>query len=232
MNMSGFTDVFTNPTRFFRDRGEKEPSFRTPLLIMFLWVIIAVITAMFLTAPLTEKIMSTYPEEIAAYASFTKYFSVFGSVLTPFIMWLILGVVFFVISYFLKGKGTFKKVLEFTSYGFIPMIFSGIATFALQWNVIPGLIDQIYVGRAASIEEIGVVVQQITQQYQNLTLNNPYFLASHLINILCMLWSANIWICGVKYARSLSTGRALITVIIPVAVWILYLWYTVFGKFI
>jgi hypothetical protein len=74
MNMSGFTDVFTNPTRFFRDRGEKEPSFRTPLLIMFLWVIIAVITAMFLTAPLTEKIMSTYPEEIAAYASFTKYF--------------------------------------------------------------------------------------------------------------------------------------------------------------
>jgi len=232
MNMSGFTDVFTNPTRFFRDRGEKEPSFRTPLLIMFLWVIIAVITAMFLTAPLTEKIMSAYPEEIAAYASFTKYFSVFGSVLTPFIMWLILGVVFFVISHFLKGKGTFKKVLEFTSYGFIPLIFSGIITFALQWRVTPDLIDQIYVGRAASIEEVAVVAQQITQQYQSLTLNNPYFLASHIINILFTLWSANMWICGMESARNLSRGRALITVIIPVALWIIYLWYTVFGKFI
>ena len=228
--MSGLTDVFANPTRFFGDRAEKDPSFRAPLVIMLFWVIITVITAMFLSAPLTEKFASAYPEELASLGSFTKYFSVFGSIFTPFVMWLLLGIVFFVISYFLKGEGTFKKVLEFTSYGFVPIIFGTVITFALQWNVIRGLIDQIPVYQAANIEELATVLQQISQQYQSLILNNPYFLAGHLINILFTLWAANIWICGMERARNLSTGKALITVMIPVAVWIIYPLYTIFGK--
>ena len=223
-------DVFANPTRFFGDRAEKDPSFRAPIVIMLFWVIITMIRTMFLDAPLTKKIMSAYPEEIASITSITKYSSLFGSVVTPFLIWLVLGIVFFVISYFLKGEGTFKKVLEFTSYGFVPIIIGTILSSALKWNVIPGLIDQIPVYQAANIEELATVLQQISQQYQSLILNNPYFLAGHLINILFTLWAANIWICGMERARNLSTGKALITVMIPVAVWIIYPLYTIFGK--
>jgi hypothetical protein len=37
-----------------------------------------------------------------------------------------------------------------------------------------------------------------------------------------MLWSANIWVFGLKHARTLSTRDAVITVAIPVLVYIAY----------
>ncbi len=37
-----------------------------------------------------------------------------------------------------------------------------------------------------------------------------------------MLWSANIWVFGLKHARNLSTKNALITVAIPMAVYVLW----------
>lgn len=45
----------------------------------------------------------------------------------------------------------------------------------------------------------------------------------NIIAILFMLWSASIWIFGLKHARNLSTKNALITVGIPVAAYVLYL---------
>ena len=97
-------DLFANPTRFFRDRAEKDPGFRAPVVTLSFWVIMTVITVTFLSAPLTEKFASAYSEELVSFGSITKYASVFGSILNPFVMWLLLGIVFFVISYFLKGK--------------------------------------------------------------------------------------------------------------------------------
>ncbi|HDN68799.1 MAG TPA: hypothetical protein ENG23_04390, partial [Methanomicrobia archaeon] len=43
------------------------------------------------------------------------------------------------------------------------------------------------------------------------------------VGILFMLWSANIWIFGLKHARNLSTRDAVLTVAIPVAIYILVL---------
>jgi hypothetical protein len=40
--------------------------------------------------------------------------------------------------------------------------------------------------------------------------------------MLFMLWSANIWVFGLKHARNLSTRNAVITVAIPVLAYIAY----------
>jgi hypothetical protein len=45
---------------------------------------------------------------------------------------------------------------------------------------------------------------------------------SYAIGILFMLWSANIWVFGLKHARNLSTKNAVITAAIPVAAYILF----------
>ncbi len=53
-------------------------------------------------------------------------------------------------------------------------------------------------------------------------LDNQYLQMSRIINTLFLLWSANIWIFGIKYARNLSTWNAAITVSIPVGIYLLY----------
>ena len=51
---------------------------------------------------------------------------------------------------------------------------------------------------------------------------NPMMWLSSLIGMLFMLWSANIWVFGLKHARNLSTRNAVITVAIPVAAYLAY----------
>ncbi|VUT26934.1 MAG: Yip1 domain protein [Candidatus Methanolliviera sp. GoM_oil] len=53
-------------------------------------------------------------------------------------------------------------------------------------------------------------------------MKSPMMQLSYAINILFMLWSANIWVFGLKHARNLTTKNALITVAIPVAVYVLW----------
>jgi hypothetical protein len=47
-------------------------------------------------------------------------------------------------------------------------------------------------------------------------------LVSTAVGILFLLWSANIWIFGVRHARNLSLRHAILTVAIPVAAYIIY----------
>jgi hypothetical protein len=50
-----------------------------------------------------------------------------------------------------------------------------------------------------------------------------------IISIVFLLWSANIWISGMRNARQLSDRDAALCVGIPVVVYILYIIYTMTG---
>jgi hypothetical protein len=50
-----------------------------------------------------------------------------------------------------------------------------------------------------------------------------------VISIVFLLWSANIWIFGMKNARQLSERDSALCVGIPVVVYILYTIYTMTG---
>jgi hypothetical protein len=51
-------------------------------------------------------------------------------------------------------------------------------------------------------------------------------LISAVLSGIFLLWSANLWIFGLKHARSLTLKQAAITVLIPVAAYIVFLMYT------
>ena len=53
-------------------------------------------------------------------------------------------------------------------------------------------------------------------------MQDPSMQVSTIIGILLMLWSANIWIFAVKHARNLSARNALITVGVPVGLYVIY----------
>jgi hypothetical protein len=50
-----------------------------------------------------------------------------------------------------------------------------------------------------------------------------------VISTVFLLWSANNWIFGMKYARNLSMRDAAICVGVPVIAYVLYLTYTMTG---
>ena len=153
-----------------------------------------------------SAVTSSLPAEAAPFAGIGAVAGAIGGLLMQFIMWLLYAGVFYAISILFKGEGSFKRCLEFTGYGFIPTIIGAIIGLAVMMTVLPTI--------EFSLED--------PQLFQQTLMQDPLIQASTVIGILLMLWSANIWIFGVKHARNLSTKDALITVGVPVGLYLIY----------
>jgi hypothetical protein len=203
-------DVLINPNKFFETRMEAAESLKVPALIVLISGLISGTGAYVMAGITIEMLGNTLPPEALGMASTIGGISAFvGAVIVSLVIWVIFAAVFFGISLLLKGEGRFKRTLEFVGYGFIPMIVSGIIGAVLMYQFvsttpIPHVTDP------AQLAD--VITQWITK--------SPTIQLSSIISILFLLWSANIWIFGLKHARNLSIKNALITVAIPVIVYI------------
>nr|CBH38408.1 hypothetical membrane protein [uncultured archaeon] len=203
-------EILTNPDKFFEAKKGEEVSLKLPALIVLIIGIISGIGAYFMGGLTAEMLSGTLPPEAQAFLSFISISAAITAVIGSFIIWIVFAAIFFLISCIFKGEGKFKRTLEFVGYGYIPMIISGIISAILIYNIvstahIPAVTDPTMIGKA--LEPL---------------MKNPMMQLSYAISILFMLWSANIWVFGLKHARNLSTKNALITVAIPMAVYVLW----------
>nr|QNO42390.1 hypothetical protein LFOPHFOE_00030 [Methanosarcinales archaeon ANME-2c ERB4] len=196
------TNVLTNLDRFFAELSAKDAKLMTPFVIVLVAAIIAAISAMMMM----DVMASSLPAEAAAFADIGAAVGAIGGLIMQFIMWLLYAGVFYVISMFFGGEGSFKRSLEFIGYGFIPSIVGAIIGLVVMMTVLPTI--------EFSIEN--------PELFQQALMNNPTMQASAVLGIFLMLWSANIWIFAIKHARNLSTRNALITVGVPVGIYLLY----------
>ena len=204
-------EVLTNPNKFFEDRMKGEESLKIPALIALISGIITGISTFLITGVAIEMLSETIPPEAQglALAIGGTIASIIALIIFLLLYWVGFAVLFFGISYIFKGEGQFKRTLEFVGYGLIPTIISGIISAVLIYNFISTTqIPQ--VSDPEMIEEI--LTLMMTQMMKGPT----------LIGILFMLWSANIWVFGLKHARNLSTKNAVITVAIPVGLYVLW----------
>jgi len=204
-------EVLTNPNKFFEARMKGEESLRIPVLIILISGIISGISVFLMSSIMMEAMSKTLPPEAQGFISFMPIGGAIGAFVGSFIVWVVIAAIFFGISWLFKGSGTFRRTLEFVGYGYIPMIISGIISAVLVYNFI-------------STVQIPVVTdpRKIAEAIAPL-MKSPLMQLSTVIGILFMLWSANIWVFGLKHARNLSTRDALLTVAIPVAIYILVL---------
>ena len=72
-------------------------------------------------------------------------------------------------------------------------------------------------------------ITKATMQLLNDPVMREYLQVTGLVTVIFLIWSANIWIFGMKHARELSVRDAAITVGIPVAAWIIYTLATAMG---
>ncbi|MHC1574546.1 MAG: YIP1 family protein [Candidatus Methanogasteraceae archaeon] len=196
------TNVLTNPDQFFAELSTRDESLKTPFLIVLTIAIIAAISA----AMMASAVASLLPTEAAAFAGIGAAIGAIGGLIVQFVMWLLYAGVFYVISMLFNGEGSFKRCLEFIGYGFIPSIIGAIIGLGVMMTVLPTI--------EFSIEN--------PELFQQTLMSNPTMQASAILGIFLTLWSANIWIFGIKHARNLSTRDALITVGVPVGLYLLY----------
>lgn len=207
-------EVLTNPNRFFEARMKGGESLRIPVLIVLISGIIGGISAFLMAGIYVEMLREALPPEAQVFISFMSIGGAIGALVASFIIWVVIAAIFFGISYIFKGEGTFKRTLEFVGYGYIPTIFSGVISAMLIYN----FVSTVQIPVVTDPTDPMKIAEAIAQ-----LMESPMMQLSFLIGILFMLWSANIWVFGLKHARNLSTKNALITVVIPIAIYILVL---------
>ncbi|MDD1660814.1 MAG: YIP1 family protein [Methanomicrobiales archaeon] len=202
---SSLLTLLVNPNAFFgRDPPEWE-ALRTPALIVLAAALVAGATA-FLTTGFLARIM---PPDVQQYQGIMVIFGTIGALVGIFLFWVAWAGVFFVISLLFQGKGSFRRTLAATGYGYLPLVIGSAVSLAIFWVFSPG----IRVAPVTSVEEIQAAVTALTHQ--------PVMVLSGILGIIFLLWAANIWIFGIRYARGLTLRNAAVTVGVPVALYII-----------
>ena len=215
-------DILIRPREFFQYAITEKESLKIPGLIVFALGIVSAVYA-YLIGGLTGKMMAGL---IPGMESIIAVSTILGALLGIFVFWGIWTGVFYLISSLFKGKGTFKRSLEFTGYGYLPQIFGALLTVIVAIQYIPRVI----------VPEISTAASQDPQMIQDAVkalMHDPAMMEMtqiiSIISIVFLLWSANIWIFGIRNARQLSERDSALCVGIPVVVYILYMIYTMTG---
>ena len=207
-------EVLTNPNKFFEERMKGEVSLRIPVLIVLISGIISGIFTFLLMSIAAEITSKTLPPEAQGFALIGQIGGFIGAPIFYFIFWVVVTAIFFGISLIFKGSGTFKRTLEFVGYGYIPTIIGGILSVIIMYYFVYYVFPTMSIPQVTDPTKIGEAIAPL--------MKSPLMMLYSAIDILFKLWSANIWVFGLKHARNLSTKNAVITVAIPMAAYILF----------
>lgn len=205
MDNLNLNTLLFDPNSFFKEKLGNEVRFKYPLLIILIIALLTVISSIVVMNNLQDSFSSDMdPSMSASVMSIGIIGGIVGGLIGTFLNWLILAGVLYSISYVFKSKGSFKRTLEFTGYGFLPQIFSSLVGFIVMYIMLSST--------DLSSQDSMFMGQGITQMFSN----NPLYYTSQIIGILCLLLSGYIWIFAILHARDMSYKNAAITVGIPV----------------
>jgi hypothetical protein len=219
-------EVLTHPNKFFEARMKGEESLKIPVLIVLIAGIIYGISASLMGYQLNNWRLHIYFDMLAGKLptvaagspyllwGFDETANFISGLIGLLLLWIVFAAVAFGISCIFKGKGKFKRTLEFVGYGYIPLIIGGVVS-AIFYTIPIGM----YAYPATSIPQ-GTDPTMVGEIIIASLLGSPMMWLFCAICILFTLWSANIWFFGLKHSRNLSTRDALLSVAIPVAIFL------------
>jgi hypothetical protein len=211
-------DVLVRPDAFFSNAVTEKESLKMPALIILTGGIVAAVTG-YLMGSLSAKMMAEVMPGMDAIISLS---ATAGAFIGTFIFWLIAAGIFYLVSSLLKGQGSFNRVLEIVGYGYLPQIAGSIIALITAIVYIPRITVPILTKSAL---EDPAMIGQVTKAF----LHDPAMMEltqiTTLVSIVFLLWSAHIWIFGIKHARGLSPRNAAICIGVPVVLYVLYMIY-------
>jgi hypothetical protein len=208
-------DLLLRPDAFFRRLVEEPENLKIPALIVIAGGLIAAAAA--------YTISGTYAKmfEAAAGAGMASFIGLFGAISAfigfVLIWWIIFAGVFTVISMAFKGSGSFRRTLQCTGYGLLPVVIGSVISLLVALYYVP----MIQAPVLTSFSDPAAI-----QRAMEGVLQDPAFreftLISTAISIIFLAWSANLWIFAMQHARSLPLRQAAITVLVPVIIYVVY----------
>lgn len=201
-------EVLTNPDAFFSKKIKDEIDFKQPLMIIATIAILGGITAYISINKIMNIMVNTMgdAQNVGMYSSVGTIVAIIGSIIGALAAWIIFSGIFYLLSSLFSGKGNFSRVLEFVAYGYLPTVIASLISIVLMYLVL-------------NSPELNGITDVTT--FSEIMIAHPYSIASTAVSIIMLVWSANIWVHAMKYARKLTTSNALKTVIIPVGIYIL-----------
>jgi hypothetical protein len=206
-------DLLLRPDSYFKDLMKRGESLKIPLIIILAGGILGAFNA-YQVSGLTGQMFS---QAMSGMGGIVTIMGALAGFVMFFLLWVIYSGIVFAISMAFKGTGSFKRTLEVMGLGMIPQVFGAAVTLLLSFYYLP----LVKVPRVTSLQD-PAVVQAAVQQLMNDPAMRQLAFVSTAVGILFLLWSANIWIFGVRHARNLSLRHAILTVAIPVAAYIIY----------
>lgn len=206
MDNLNLNTLLFDPNSFFREKLGNEISFKYPLLIILVIAVLSVSSSILVMNNLQDLFSSGMDSSMSASVMSTSIIGgiAIGGFIGTFLYWVILAGIFYSISYVFKSKGSFKRTLEFTGYGFVPQVFSSLVGLIVMYIMLSST--------DLSSQDSMFMGQGVEQMFSN----NPLYYTSQIIGILCLLLSGYIWIFAILHARNMSYKNAAITVGIPV----------------
>lgn len=202
-------EVLTNPGGFFEKKSKEEIDMKPPYAIIGTMTLLTLITAFILMKELMESLFNSTP--IIAQRSVVSL-GLVVVMISVTIGWLMTSSAFYAVSSLLGGQGDFKRVIEFVAYGFLPLIFSSAINLLLVISMCSFMDFPLN-----DLQAIGTAM-----------LSTPYVIASNVISIILTLWSTNVWVFAMIHSTNLTVRNALITVGIPIGVYLVYMLYTLY----
>jgi hypothetical protein len=208
-------DLLLKPDAFFGDLITKKESLMRPAMIILAAGIAAGAYA-YLVGGLTATMMAGIMPGMETIVVLSAFI---GALFFTFIFWVLWSGVIFAISSVFKGKGSFKRTMEIVGYGYLPQVVGILITSIVAYSYIPRV--KVPVLSAAAIQD-----SQLIQEATGALMHDPSMMAltqiTSIVSIVFLVLSANIWIFGLKHARTLSLRDAAICVGIPFAGYIIY----------
>lgn len=215
MNLS-FRDLLFNPNTFFLNLISGKESLKVPILILLTGGIISAVYGYY-ASTLTVRMMGNLMPGMGTIITISV---LAGALIGTVIIWVIVAGVIHVISTGLGGKGTFGRTLQVIGYGYLPQIAGTALSMVIALEYIP----RVTIPVISSTSDPEVIQEALKALMQDPAMHQLTMISS-VIAILFLLWSANIWIFGIKNARQTTVRNAAISVGIPVVMYIIYITY-------
>ncbi|MDD1671597.1 MAG: YIP1 family protein [Methanomicrobiales archaeon] len=200
--------LILTPDAFFEEKLKEPENLNKPLPIFIVLGVLGAISAYLVT----QVTMQALPREVQDFAGIATGMAVVGGIFGVFIMWLVVAVVLYALSALFKGSGTFKRTLEFIGYGFFPQLIGSIIGLYLMYDF----------SSTVKVQQVSSTDPQLISDAISSLMNHPSFILASIVGILFLLWSANLWIFGLKHARTITMRNAVFAVLAPVAIYIIY----------
>jgi hypothetical protein len=193
----------TDPDGFFRRDPKEWSNLKIPAAIVLVSGILSAVAG-YLLAQVLSGIFPEGIQGVSNLAPIMGFAAAAGGLVSVFFIWAAYTVVFYVISMIFMGKGTFTRTLAAVGYGFLPTTIGGLIDLIILWAYLPGI-------RVSPVKDV-MDIQSATTALTH----SPLFQITGLISTIFLLWSASIWIFGLRYSRELTLRNAAISVGLPV----------------